>query len=91
MVAKKNAAEPEGPIETGGRIATGADLAVLLSVLDAGAVDAIPRDSSAANASTPDPRLLLFRDRFGDAVEAFVSAVASELRGSRAFAELPRP
>ena len=75
----------------GGRIATGADLDVLLSVLDASATDANPVGSSAANPSTPDPRLLLFRDRFGDAVEAFVSAVASELGGSRAIAELPRP
>jgi hypothetical protein len=91
VVATKNSAPLEGPLETGGRIATGADLDVLLSVLDASAADALPVDSSAMNRSTPDPRLLLFRDHFGDAVEAFVSAVASELGGGRAIAELARP
>ena len=93
VVASRNVTPPEGPIETGGRIATGADLGVLLAVLDASAPDAIALGTSAtaANSSAPDPRLLLFRERFGDAVEAFVSAVAFELGAGRAIAELPRP
>lgn len=42
-------------------------------------------------AQSPDPRLLLFRDRIGEALEAFVHAVALDLSGLRATAELPRP
>lgn len=91
VVASRNASPPEGPLETGGRIATGADLDVLLSVLNASAADAAPLGTAAANPSAPDPRLLLFRERFGAAVEAFVSTVAFELGAGRAMAELPRP
>lgn len=96
MVASRNAAAPEGPIETGGRIATGADLDVLLSVLDTpgpdtGAANAVVTGSSAVAPSAADPRLLLFRDRFGAAIEAFVNALAQEITWDRAIAELPRP
>ncbi len=94
VVASRNA-PPEGPLETGGRIATGADLEVLLSVLDGVSPDASETgttlDSSAAHGSSPDPRLLLFRDRFGDAVAAFLSALVFELGTGQGLAELPRP
>ena len=91
MVATRKAASPAGPLETGGRIATGSDLDVLLAVLDASAAAEPPLATSAAGGSSPDPRLLLFRARFADAFEAFVNAVALELGGIKATADLPRP
>jgi hypothetical protein len=87
VIANRNG-PPAGPLETGGRIATGADLDVLLSVLDSSGADA---SAAAAQPSSPDPRLLLFRDRFADAFQAFVSAVAFELGASRGVAEIPQP
>jgi len=76
VVATRNAKPPAGPLETSGRIATGTDLEILLTTLGSSAVD---------------PRLLLFRERFPEAVEAFVSALALEMSGRGALAELPRP
>ena len=41
--------------------------------------------------SPVDPRLLLFRERFPEAVEAFVSALALEMSGRGSLAALPPP
>ncbi len=90
VVASKNA-PPEGPLEMGGRIATGADLELLLSVLDPYTSGASPLSALALGQSSRDPRLLMFRDRFGDLIAELVSAVASELGGPGAVAEMPRP
>jgi len=76
VIATKNAKPPSGPLEATGQIATHADLDVLFAAL---------------GPSPIDPRLLLFRERFPDTVEAFVSAVALELGGRGSLAELPRP
>ena len=76
VVATKNAKPPAGPLEASGQIATGADLDVLFATLGSSAVD---------------PRLLLFRERFPEAVEAFVSALALEMSGRGLTADLPAP
>jgi hypothetical protein len=75
LVAARNAEPPRGPLEASGRIATGRDLDAL---------------SAALGSPTHDARLLMFRERFPDLVEALVDAVARDLAG-RAFAQLPRP
>jgi len=82
LVAARNTEPPRGPLEASGRIATGADLDALSAALGSPTLDARP--------PTLDARLLLFRERFPDVVEAFVDAVARDLAG-RAIAQLPRP
>jgi hypothetical protein len=76
VVATRNAKPPAGPLQTSGQIATGTDLEVLIATL---------------GASPVDPRLILFRERFPEAVEAFVSALALEMSGRGSLAALPRP
>jgi hypothetical protein len=76
VVATRNAKPPAGPLGASGQIATGADLEVLLAAL---------------GSSPVDPRLLLFRERFPEAVQAFVSALALELSGGGSLAAMPRP
>jgi hypothetical protein len=76
VVASRNAKPPAGPLEASGQIATGTDLQVLLATL---------------GSSPVDPRLVLFRERFPEAVEAFVGALALEMRGGGSLAALARP
>jgi hypothetical protein len=76
VVASRNAKPPAGPLEASGQIATGPDLQVLLATL---------------GSSPVDPRLVLFRERFPEAVEAFVGALALEMRGGGSLAALARP
>jgi len=76
VVATRNAKPPAGPLEASGQIATGIDLEVLIATL---------------GSSPVDPRLLLFRERFPEAVEAFVSALALEMSGRGSLAALSQP
>jgi len=76
VVASRNAKPPAGPLEASGQIATGTDLDVLLATL---------------GSSPVDPRLVLFRERFPEAIEAFVGAIALEVSGRGSLAALPRP
>jgi hypothetical protein len=70
------AAAVAGPLAVSGHIATAGDLDTLLAALD----------------STPmDPRLLMFRERFPGAIQAFVNAVALELTSRPLIAQLPQP
>jgi hypothetical protein len=88
VIATKNAGPPSGPLAVTGRIATGADLDALFAALG------FPDELSSPTALGPPPidaRLLLFRERFPAAVQAFVSAVAVELTGGGSFAALPQP
>jgi len=87
-VATKGVAPVSGPMDVTGHIATGTDLDTLLAALAGPEAQAASADAAAPRV---DARLLLFRERFPQAMQAFLDAVALELGGPGALAAVTRP